>query len=189
MATPIGHAIAGWAVHSWSVDPSGRERRHLWLVAVLAGIAPDLDFVPGVLVGRPAIYHHAITHSLGAALVFSVAVAAMVGWKQRDFFLLFRLALLSYSTHLLIDFLGPDGRLPYGIPVFWPLSSEYVISSYTLFLGMRHVDSTNDSVGAWLSGVFQIYNVAAIGLELVLIGPFVWIGRRYRRIRSRRSEG
>ena len=42
------------------------------LLFVLFANAPDLDFVPGILLGDPGAYHHGISHSLGFALMVAV---------------------------------------------------------------------------------------------------------------------
>ena len=41
--------------------------------------APDLDFIPGLILGRPNLYHHGISHSLGAAVIFSCILDSVSG--------------------------------------------------------------------------------------------------------------
>jgi inner membrane protein len=140
------------------------------LLATFLALAPDLDFLPGLLVGRPALYHHGVSHSLGFALAAALAAALLLrfeGWSRREVFLL---AFLSYLSHLLLDLVGPDGRPPYGIPVFWPLSPTFLHSPVTLLLGVRHAPTTDASVLEWAAGIFQWVNLLAIAVELVLVG-------------------
>ena len=64
MATPVGHALAGLAIGALTArrdadarppvgSPSLSPGRWLLLGAVFA-VAPDLDFVPGIVAGAPA---------------------------------------------------------------------------------------------------------------------------------------
>jgi hypothetical protein len=54
MASPLGHALAGYAIYR--CNRSVRTHNHtVWLYLIMA-IAPDLDFIPGILQGRPNLY-------------------------------------------------------------------------------------------------------------------------------------
>jgi inner membrane protein len=180
MATPIGHALAGYAVSSFSTEKQNRNRFHLILLCIFMAVAPDLDVLPGLLRGKPILYHSAITHSLGFGFVLSLAIAGIYHLRGRSFSDIFKLCFISYSSHLFLDFFGPDGRVPYGIPLFWPLSGMHFISPIPLLLGTRHVGSTSASTLEFIKGVLSFYNLAAILLEVVLIVPLVFLGRRYR---------
>jgi inner membrane protein len=158
------------------------------LLATFLALAPDLDFLPGLVVGRPALYHHGISHSLGFALAAAVAAALLVrfeGWSRREVFLL---ALLAYCSHLALDLVGPDGRAPYGIPLLWPLSEAYLHSPLTLLLGVKHAPETDSSVGEWLAGIFQWINLLAILLEIALVGALALGVRGLSRILRRRAS-
>jgi inner membrane protein len=117
MATPIGHSLAGYAVYK-AFEPYGLKKQAL--LAVVMAMAPNLDFVPGFLSGAPALYHQSVTHSVGFAFAISLAIAVIYGRKHQNFLPLLSLCLIAYSSHLLIDFFGPDGRSPYGQPFFGP---------------------------------------------------------------------
>ena len=80
--------------------------------------APDLDFLPGILIGQPALYHQGLTHSLGFAVMASLGIAGIFSFKKKMFSVVFKVCFLSYASHLVIDIFGPDGRLPYGVPLF-----------------------------------------------------------------------
>ena len=179
MATPIGHSLAGYALYR-AMEPYGI--KHRALLAVFMAIAPDLDFVPGFLIGTPALYHQSVSHSVGFALVISVAVALIYRRKQQSFFAIFSLCFVAYLSHLIIDFFGPDGRVPYGQPLFWPASNTYFISPVSVFWGMHHAGSTDGSRSEWMMGVFSLYNMGAVAVEIGLIMPFVFLGKFYRRI-------
>lgn len=175
MATPFGHSLAGFAVYTFAPSVN-RDRLSLALLCVIMANAPDLDFVPGILAGKPALYHQGITHSIGFALLVSLGAAALYRIWGQSFFTIFISAFLAYLSHLAIDFFGPDGRPPYGEPLFWPISDRYFISPITVFSGVHHVASTFGSTQEWLRGILSAHNIRAIVLESVLILPFPLFG-------------
>src|SRR5688572_10631819 len=165
MATPIGHSLAGL------VGVAAAPSRHvppLLLLAVVMANAPDLDFIPGLVVGRPALYHQGATHSLGGAAIASLAGALVLGRFGVPFGAAFRVAVIAYSSHLALDLVGPDRRPPYGIPLFWPLSDAHFISPVPLLPGVHHAARTDTSTGDWLRGVLAARNLRAIALEVAL---------------------
>jgi inner membrane protein len=174
MATPVGHSLAGYAIYRFLVSAKDRPAAFP-LLAVAAANAPDLDFVPGILVGAPAMYHQEMSHSfafailaggLGAVILRVVAdTGARIG---------FALGFFGYSSHLIIDLFGPDNiRPPFGIPLFWPLTERTFLSPVPLFLGVHHAGRASSSTSEWMHGILTFHNVAAVGLEIVLILPFV----------------
>src|SRR5262249_62205716 len=72
MALCLAHATAGYLVYE-ALRPAGPHRPALLAGALLVANAPDLDFLPGLLVGAPAAYHRGLTHTAGALAVVSVA--------------------------------------------------------------------------------------------------------------------
>ena len=181
MATPIGHSLAGLAVYSVAPDINRHSRLKLMLLCITMAVFPDLDLLPGLLQGQPVLYHGSISHSLGFALGVSLVIALIFHFQGSAFGPIFKLCLIAYVSHLVLDFFGPDGRAPYGIPLFWPLSSAHFLSPIPLLLGARHVGSTTASTMAFLRGVLSFYNVAAMTLEIVIVAPFIWLGQRFRR--------
>ena len=172
MATPLGHSLAGYAL----ARRAGGERAPLALalLGVVMANAPDLDFLPGILVGHPALYHQGPTHSLGFGLLASLAVAG--AWAlaaRRAFAPILALGVLAWASHLFLDMLGPDGRPPYGIPLFWPIADVHVKASVALFLGVHHADATGASTPEWLLSLLDLRNLAALALEALALAPFV----------------
>lgn len=200
MATPIGHALAGYAVARWQTDEPGTFSlkpqtvpQRLWSLlkplgltayCVFMALAPDLDLIPGVLRGQPILYHGGISHSFGFALLVSLLMALILQWVGWPFWRTFVIGLIAYSTHLLLDPLGPDGREPYGIPLLWPLTSQTYLSPVPILTGVHHANSSTASIATVISGVLSLHNLMAIGVELLLVGPFCflkpflrWLGR------------
>src|SRR5215211_3307748 len=118
MASPVGHALAGYAVgmlvagradRGAGFPASTRDR-----VLLFAGLAclPDVDFLFHA--------HSMYTHSIGAVLAVT-AVAAACRWPAR----VVMACAAAYGSHLLLDFLGNDTAPPIGIMARWPFDSGY----------------------------------------------------------------
>jgi inner membrane protein len=180
MATPVGHSLAGYAIYRVLV-PSQDRRPALLLFAAAMATAPDLDFLPGILTGAPATYHQGLSHSLAFGVIAGVTGAVMLRTVASTTTRLdFVLGFLCYTSHLVLDFFGPDTRPPYGIPLFWPFSDCTFLSPVPLLLGVSHAGHTSASTGEWLHAIFTPYNAAALGTEILLISPFVLLARRLR---------
>jgi inner membrane protein len=143
-------------------------------------VAPDLDFIPGILQGQPNLYHQGLSHSLGSALIVSFAAAALV--RGRSFWRHWGLFFFAYASHLALDYLAPDGRPPYGQPLLWPITSRYNAAPESLHIlwGVRHHASTNAPLNEWLAGVSQWHNLAAIGIEVLVTLPVILLARMLR---------
>lgn len=122
MSSPLGHLSMGvaWA---FAVMPTAPTRSQL-LTGAAAAAAADLDFVPGLLVGDPARFHHGASHSVVAMLIAS---AIVVGVKSRHGGLSPRdVALVTgaFLSHLVLDWLTHDPGTRRGLPLAWPFSSQ-----------------------------------------------------------------
>jgi inner membrane protein len=157
--------------------PANGEKRSLLVLSIVMANVPDLDFLPGLLLGSPALYHRGVTHSVGVALLVSVVVAWVFSFRGQSFRTALWLGVMAYLSHLLIDFFGPDGRWPYGQPVLWPISQGYFSSPRPLLLGMHHASSTYASRLDWIGGILSLYNLVAVAIEVVFIVPFLVLVR------------
>ncbi|MEW6299075.1 MAG: metal-dependent hydrolase [Thermodesulfobacteriota bacterium] len=185
MATPIGHALAGYAVYQLrpvATSEGGRERALLWLCVSMA-IAPDLDFLPGMLQGHPNLYHQGISHSIGAACVVSGLTAVLLGLRNGVVWSEWGLLFLAYASHLAVDFWGPDSRPPYGQPLFWPVSGAYYLAPTPILMGVRHAKNVAATPGEWIAGVLHPQNLAAVGVEILVMAPVILLTRSVRRLR------
>jgi inner membrane protein len=180
VATPIGHSLAGLA----ALTAAPRHPvRPLLLLAVVMANAPDLDFLPGILVGRPTLYHQGISHSLTAAALASFAGGIALHHLGLPFGVAARVGLVAYASHLALDLVGPDARLPFGIPLFWPLSDTHFLSPVTLLPGVHHAAHTESDISEWLTGMLVTRNLGAMALEVGLFGPIAWLATRRGRVR------
>lgn len=162
-------------------EPLLKQRWQEIAAFALIAQAPDLDFVPGLLMGQPALFHHGVSHSLGAAVIAGVLAAVLAGLLARSFDGLkgkaWRWGLVIFLIYLAqvgLDALNADTSEPYGVPLWWPFSGEYVMADPPLFLDVRRHPL------AWAT---VWHNLKQLGLELLLIGPFTALAMWWRRRR------
>ena len=147
--------------------PKGLAGNAFWIVTI-AAVLPDVDFAWGG--------HNRQTHSLGAAIIAGLVVLA---WKRSP-----RLAVavaLSWSTHVLFDWLGSDDTPPLGVMALWPINSNFYFANAFVFEAI--------SRRYWLDN-FYSHNGWAVTKELLVLGPIasaVMVIRSRARRRSRRQ--
>lgn len=126
MASPFGHAAVGLATAS--VVARSMETPFtlsLWLIAVVAAGAPDLDLVLSWFGKSGPRYHRNASHSLfvlgGAILAVWFTFGVSMPVQAHGLFWAGSVSLLS---HPILDVIttGPGlARRGYGIAVFWPI--------------------------------------------------------------------
>ncbi|MCG3204771.1 MAG: hypothetical protein KCHDKBKB_01488 [Elusimicrobia bacterium] len=133
MPSPIGHALLGAWV-GWR-GPSNKIFSWWTGWGLFFALLPDFDFIPGLLMGEPFKYHRSITHSLGFLLAISFgtfAVLKVAGIKK-----LWTMTFISAGallSHLMADYfcVGEYGSM--GLPLFWPINSQYYSASVGIFI-------------------------------------------------------
>jgi inner membrane protein len=147
------------------------QRREIWLLAFL-GTAADLDFVPGLLMGAPSMFHHGPSHSLGFVLLAAL-VMGVWGLKHGAPWRWALVGLAAYGSHVLIDYFTADNLAPFGMPVWWPLDDTYRMAHHPLFMA---VDRSS------LSWPVIWHDIKAVTWEMVLLVPVtglaLWLRRR-----------
>ena len=143
MPSPFAHLTAGYLVAHFAGDklPLGGQPRSgvLLRAAILGGISllPDLDAVPGLLVGDIGRYHNNASHSLlaggGVALLAGLLAAALLGGRRKAAWLAWSGAsLTAYLLHVSMDlFTGERGVL-----LLWPLPVRFT-APFKLFYGVQ----------------------------------------------------
>jgi len=172
MSSPFGHSLAGYVISSCKFKTLKPQNVKLLFFYIFIANAPDLDFLPGLIIGKPNLFHHGISHSLGAGILFSLILTFIINRKhhqhiRRDFLLFLSL----YSSHLFLDYLSFDSRPPLGIPLFWPLSNKYYI--FPLLPGVKHSALDHATIREFLEGVFSTHNLFVISLEFIVMIPFI----------------
>jgi inner membrane protein len=170
MPSPVGHSLAGLIAYQIAPEIDGMARRQVIALYLLAANAPDLDFIPGLMVGEPNRFHHGVSHSIGLALLFAIAVSLLLRLRQSEWrwkpFLVF---LGLYLSHLLLDYFAEDHSAPYGVPLFWPASPAYYMSPVPLFSDIHRSNATAD----FFPSLFSAHNLWSVSLEGLVIVPFL----------------
>jgi len=175
MPSPVGHALGGFAF-GWLAARSSRLERPLLAGLIFAGlgVVPDVDIV---VEGTHRLYTHSIAAVGLVALLAAVSLRA-TGTRVADAGS--RAALVvavtaAYGSHLLLDWLGDDRSVPFGIRALWPFTDTYFQSELRLFPAVER--------RYWLPG-FWTANLRAMSWELAVLGPIValavWSHRRQR---------
>ena len=73
-----------------------------------------------------------------------------------------------------MDMFANDSRAPFGIPLFWPISNEYLYFPITLFSGVKH-GIPGDSMSVFLSEVFSIFNFTSVLVETLIVMPILFV--------------
>src|SRR5919109_37383 len=130
MPSPVGHSLTGYLIYRVAAKDA-EDRWWTFALYLAAANAPDLDFIPGLLMGNPGRYHHGPSHSVGFAILFGLALSlTMALFKRGDGMRNLTVFFSLYFSHVLLDYVGTDTSFPYGVPLLWPLSHEYYIAPF-----------------------------------------------------------
>jgi hypothetical protein len=167
MPSPVAHILAGAAVHLAGTTKGSRSKLVL-VLTLLGSIAPDLDFLPGILIGNMGAFHHGISHSLTFSVLFGAMVFFFVRRVDKSVALQAgMLAAFAYATHIGLDFVGVNEGTR-GVPIFWPLSDERLGFGLNLFGHFRWGD-IRDGIGS----IIRWENVVPVLLEILVVGSVV----------------
>jgi inner membrane protein len=178
MPSPVGHSLIGYVIYC----ATGRRGELTWAVSALylfAANAPDLDFLPGLMVGDLSRYHHGPSHSVGFAILFGIG--ASLFFSRRLYTLIVASSL--YFSHVVLDYLVQDPSPPHGVPLLWPLSYEYYMAPFAFF---PRFDYLARSTHPMLVVIFSLHNLSTIATEIILLFPLVVLVSVWPRISERR---
>lgn len=134
MASPYGHTLAGLTIlNLWfSQWPFKKRKGSFYGWVILGASLPDLDFIPGLILGQGGRYHHGISHSIGFALLVSLLMGvATYLIKGKPAFI--KAAALTFGlilSHLFLDYFT---EAPKGFPLFWPFTESLFLSPFSIF--------------------------------------------------------
>jgi len=170
MPTPIGHSLITTTIFS----AINRKKLELswfdYLVFLFIGIFPDLDFIPGLILGTPSRFHHGFTHSLFFGIIIGTIAGLIYCKMKRASWLRYSLIFTGvYFAHLLTDSLSVDTSYPYGAQLFWPFWKGYVLSPVTLFLDVYRSSNSAD----FFISLFNWHNLKTIIVEIFICVPIL----------------
>lgn len=175
MPSPVGHSLMGYIIYGVASRPGAVRKLplHQWPIILLylfSANAPDLDFIPGFLVGHPNQYHHGISHSIGFALLFALTFSFLLILLKRDnFWKNFAILFCLYFSHIFLDYLSIDTTAPYGEPLFWPLSNTYYIAPFAFLPAIQRTSSGS----GFIQSLFSAHNLWAASVESFLLLPLI----------------
>lgn len=177
MPSPLAHVVVGALVaHASGPSDSSRVPFQRWVAACLFfSMAPDLDALPGILLGDLGGWHNSFSHSVPFAVLFCAATVGLAArWigvvrKGR----VFAVALGCYLGHILMDWMT-QGR---GVMLAWPLTPERFSSPISLFTGLQ-----------WSEGLISVRHLDTLANEsvFVLFAVAFYVG--IRRVTRRRAS-
>jgi len=180
LPSPVGHSLAGlcgFLLAQKYVVP----RRRGWLLvgSVVIANLPDLDFLPGLLLGNPASFHHQATHSLAAVAMVGLLIGSLARWWNLNDVGWGSWGGALYLSHVILDLLINDPSPPFGVQLLWPFSEAYFISAITPFSGFAYFDR---GLGMFRT-ILSVYNLRVILQEIMFMAPLVvlaWYVGKYR---------
>ena len=176
MATPVGHSFAGYFFYIFG---DGEKKTFEWKKLILfvffANLA-DIDYLFGLFVGRPNLYHHQFTHSLAFAFIIAITFTMFFrATVAKKFWASFLIIFACYGSHILIDYFTLDTSFPFGEQLFWPFSKAYFVSSFSIFRDIHKGDTAGDfarnlfSLYNWITVLTEIFIFTIIGVAARLI--------------------
>jgi inner membrane protein len=169
MPLPIAHSLAGVAAGKVRPLPFFEKKWMDYLFLICLSNAADLDFLPGFLLGTPSLYHHGVSHSLGAALVVGFFSGGYFKWKRGNYWKYFAVTGLVYYFHIILDSFTEDTRFPYGVMLFWPLCSDYFTSGFILFGNVVRSDQSHN----FFQSLCNAHNLMGAFRELWVMGGLI----------------
>ncbi|MBN1352388.1 metal-dependent hydrolase [candidate division KSB1 bacterium] len=168
MPTPIGHSLMGAACYAGLKNKQFKWSA-FWLFLILANL-PDIDYLPGILIGAPNRFHHGITHSLGFSVLAGIIAGLLAKFALNLKFLrAFWVCTAVVFSHVILDYLCVDTSLPYGVPLLYPFSEESVLSPILIFSDV-YKGATNRS---FLAGLAEAHNWRTVMGEILILAP-IW---------------
>jgi membrane-bound metal-dependent hydrolase YbcI (DUF457 family) len=194
MPTPLAHGVAGYAAGR-TFRPDWRSWRFMVLASIIASL-PDLDFIPGILIGDAGAFHRRATHSFFAAFVFALPIA-LVLWKlgarlmagrsdastaggsspAPGFGAWYGFVVAVYASHLLLDLVSLDLVENSGLQLAWPFSRAYFSAPLPLpaalntFFDLRF----GPTGGAFFHTLFSLHAFGVYIVEALIFSPTLLI--------------
>ena len=186
MPLPITHSAAGLATYFiFREKPSKRSHnRDLFLLGLLCLVCanlPDVDFVPGILIGEPAKFHPSLSHSILISIVMALIIFFLVNKKFEGISKksIFGCCVISLLSHPILDYFTPISKKFSGYLLLWPFTVKPYISSFPLFRNVHRID---DSVYLFFTSLINVNNFWAIIVELlfsaILLSSVMIIARK-----------
>ena len=164
MPLPIGHSLISSSIYvTYKRNLSFRRDWKGIFLFVFVGLLPDMDFIMLPFTGFGA--HRGLTHSFFFALTIPAIICLFLKVINNDIKVSSRLYLFLFftlSAHIICDFFTPDLLEERGgVMLFYPISSHYFQSPFTIFIGIEL---------RYLSTIFSMNTLLSIVVETLITG-------------------
>lgn len=185
MPTPVAHTICGYVIYDGTIKKEKKIDWKMLLIVIFLANLPDIDYLPGLFIDKPNIFHHGATHSIFFAVVVGFLTAFLFSFRKsktfwKHFFIFFALCF----SHSVLDFFTKDTSLPLGEQLLWPFTDNYYLSPVTIFRDVSK-GGTNKS---FLMSAFEIYNFITVLTECIIFAPILIGIRKLRTIRHKKKQ-
>jgi membrane-bound metal-dependent hydrolase YbcI (DUF457 family) len=186
MPLATGHGLAGLMTAYYFKQ----DRIQSWKagLCILAANLPDLDYIPGLLIGAPKYFHPSFTHSFFAAIIFSFIVYYILKYLTPHDCRRWALAFgIAYISHIFLDIIQVDNYTAngIGIPLFFPFTNQCYQTDW------QWIPSTSSFIdfSSFASVLRCIFNPKSLGYllhEQLVIGTIIGFLFGARRIWNRK---
>ncbi len=181
MPSPIAHGAAGYALYrafgarlEEKTGPAPWSSRRVLFIIVALSLLPDLDVIPGILLGDLNGIHNSLANSILVGVLVAFAIGGVTWFAgrmaARDSFLV---TLISYWLQVAMDYFTAER----GVMLFWSLTSKRFIAPIQLFYGFHYSEGLISIRHFWT----VVTELAFALVLLLLVGVFT------RLISSRRA--
>lgn len=175
MPSPLIHGAAGYAIYRlyrskehWQ-HALGLKPMPLLAACIGLSVLPDIDAIPGLLLGDFGGFHNNLSHSILTTVLVSATAGAVAWFKMRSGFAAwFGLTFLCYGLHVVLDFFTA-GR---GVMLLWPISSTRFVPPFFLFYGLH-----------WSDGLISVRHLWTLLTEagtVVAVSLLTWLLLKWR---------
>ena len=176
MPSPLAHGLTGYIFYDRNPFLFFERGWTNFLFYIFLCNLPDIDFLPGFLMGEPNRFHHGLTHTLGAALFVALLFGVIFHlWKEK-FRAVTTVTFFAYYSHVLMDYFTEDLRAPFGVMLFWPFNSLYYISDVKIFKNVFRSDVSS----TFFSSLFSKANIETFVLEAFIFGVAIIFFKLFR---------
>jgi inner membrane protein len=191
MPTSVAHILGGYAALEAGSPPQQRRGIYFLLFVVVASNLPDLDFLPGYLIGNEGLFHRGASHSILAAIIVAGGLGLALGSRLGGFRAVAGWTLLAYGSHIVLDMVVPDpSGKGGGVALLWPFLGTEVatpIPGLSILDPIRWFEGHELQAG-FLRALLSLDGLRIFLVDAALVMPLVPLAWGVRSLRDRRRK-
>jgi inner membrane protein len=191
MPTSVAHILGGYAALEAGSPPQRRRGIFFLFFVIVVSNLPDLDFLPGLLLGEEGLFHRGASHSILATIGVAGVLGMALGRRFGGFRTVAGWTLLAYGSHVMLDMIVPDpSGNGGGVALLWPfLSTEIAapIPGLAILDPIRWFEGHELQQG-FLRALFSLDGLRIFLVDAALVMPLVPLAWGVRSLRDRRRK-